>query len=361
MQQLLVEIVNTKQMVLGFSQSKRSYIAGQSLISNIGASTRIENAILTDAEIEWIDTVIATEEHGKFHNKEMYIKDKLSKDKARSIEEVAGYRDAIQIILDSDVEFFPLSINSIKGLHREMLKYHTKADYHLGDYKKHPNSVVEKNHQTKESKTILKTADPGIITETSMADLVSWYNNEIKEYPWPLVVATEFVFRFLAIHPFQDGNGRLSRILFHLALVTADDENFKQVLPYISLDRNIEQKRAQYYLVLQKCSGGNFNPDPRQYKYGYFLDFMIDTFLNSLNNIQYYSEKYNNFCKLSETSQKILACFKEEPERNIKISHILKKVQIPRRTILYSLNQLKDSGFIQKFGSGAGVYYRIVS
>ena len=80
-----------------------------------------------------------------------------------------------------------------------------------------------------------------------MADLIAWYNRTIREHPWPLLVATEFVFRFLAIHPFQDGNGRLGRALFLLALMQGDDPEFSGVIRFISIDRQIERHRPLYY------------------------------------------------------------------------------------------------------------------
>ncbi len=359
-QALLVAIAAKNQKIKTFSETKQQYMANQAMISNIGASTRIENAILTDIEIEWIDTIIASEDHEEYKNQELYIKHKFSRDKARSIEEVAGYRDAIKIVMNLYHDFYPLSVHQIKGLHRELLKYYSQAQFHYGDFKTQPNSVIETNHQTGIKRVVLKTADPGTITETSMADLVSWYNDQIKSSPWPVAVATEMVFRFLAIHPFQDGNGRLARLLFFLALLSAEDENWVKVVPFMAWDRNIEQQRSKYYLVLRKSSGGQFKINPAKYQYAYLYDFMSGILSASLRNCDHYSDKYDNFCKLSQTAQKILTVFKDEPERNIKISNILAKLRLPRRTTLYSLNQLKKFGFIQKLGAGAGVRYQLI-
>lgn len=89
-----------------------------------------------------------------------------------------------------------------------------------------------------------------------MRDLVMWYNQSIREHPWPLLVATEFVFRFLAIRPFQDGNGRLGRALFLLALMQGDDPELSKVTRFISIDRQIDQHRPLYYAALHRASGG---------------------------------------------------------------------------------------------------------
>ena len=105
------------------------------------------------------------------------------------------------------------------------------------------------------------------MTETAMADLVGWYNQSIRRYPWPLLVATELVFRFLAIHPFQDGNGRLGRALFILSLLQSDDKYWTIIVPFLAVDRHIEQNRSLYYTSLQRAAGGRYQQDPRQYDY----------------------------------------------------------------------------------------------
>ncbi|MBF0430088.1 MAG: Fic family protein [Fibrobacteria bacterium] len=360
LQKLLLDYKLARTKIEGWTSEKRQYVKKQSLISNIGASTRIENALLTDIEIEWIETTISKEPHQEYKNKEAYIKHKLSKDKVRSIEEVAGYRDSIRLVYDLFRDFNPLKIADIKGLHREMLKYYSEAHHYQGDFKKHSNSVIEVDLHSGKKRSVLKTADPGPITATAMRDLVSWYNKEIHSHPWPPAVAVEFVFRFLAIHPFQDGNGRLSRLLFQLALITHENSDFRNVAPLIAIDRTIEQTRSQYYTVLRRCSDGIFNPDPAGYHYHYFFDYMIEVLLNSLDNLQYYEQKFERFAALSDTALSILACFKEAPEQNLKTGDLIAITNIPRRTVAYTLNLLKQNSFLQKLGKGAGTRYKLI-
>lgn len=343
-----------------FSAEKKSFIKRHSIISNIGASTRIENALLTNVEIDWVDTELSKEANITFGEKEDFIKNKLSKDKERSIEEVAGYRDALEIVYDSYKDFTVLRESDIKGLHRELMKYYSNADYHRGNYKTQINSVVEINSITGKKRKVMVTADPGIITQTSMADLVRWYNKTINREPWVLTVSVEFVFRFLAIHPFQDGNGRLSRLLFQLILMNSEDEYFSNLIPYLALDREIEKTRSEYYLVLRKCSGGLFNIDPTRYNYNFFLDYMLKVITNSVDNISFYSQKFEDYNSLSETDIKIYNCFKEKPEKNLQTKDIVGELTIPRRTAIYSLNKLVDRGFLQIIGKGAGVRYKLV-
>ncbi|MFC1478824.1 Fic family protein [Candidatus Margulisiibacteriota bacterium] len=346
-------------LINSFSDEKQQFIRNNSLISNIGASTRIENAVLTDVEIDWINTEIETSVHTDYKDKEKLIKNKLSKDKERSIEEVAGYRDAINIVINSYQDLIPLRESDIKGLHRELLKYYPEAKHHAGDYKSQINSVTETNDLTGRKKTILKTADPGVITAAGMADLVKWFNETVQNETWVMSVAVELVFRFLAIHPFQDGNGRLSRLLFQLVLMNSEDEYLAGVIPYIALDRNIEQTRAEYYLVLRKCSGGIFHSDPKKYKYGYLLNYMLNMFAKSMANIVHYAEKYDRCKALTETDLKVLGCFKEEPERNLQTKELVESLSIPRRTAIYSLNKLVKGQFLQTTGKGPSLKYKL--
>jgi len=123
-------------------------------------------------------------------------------------------------------------------LHHDLLRYYPRAANFAGGYKKTPNRVIFINHKTGEQGVVLDPAAPGMITNIAMAGLVNWYNLNIRENPWSLLVATEFVFRFLAIHPFQDGNGRLGRALFILTLLQSGDKYLKGITPYIAMDRH---------------------------------------------------------------------------------------------------------------------------
>lgn len=359
LQDLLIRYDRASVLMDAFSPEKLDFIGTQSAISNIGASTRIENALLTDVEIEWIDTLIKTEPHMEFANQERFIKDKLSKDKERSVEEVAGYRNALGIILSSSDDFYPLRVSQIKGLHREMLRYFRETDYHRGDFKTVPNTVLETHFATGRQTVILKTAGPGIATDASMEELVAWYNGCIREYPWTVAVAVEFVFRFLAIHPFQDGNGRLSRLLFLLALLAPPDSVFRKVVPLCGIDRTIEQTRKTYYYVLRQCSNGIFQVDPGSYRYGYFLDYMTGILAKGPENLTFYADKYERYRDLSASALKALALFKSEPERELKTGELVRHTGMARRTMVHVLAGLVTAGFISRSGRGAGSRYRL--
>lgn len=354
-------IIEKSKELESLKPEERKYIEKQALISNVGASTRIENAVLTDIEVEWVDTTLTKD--GKttaFEEKKTYILNKLSKDRERSIEEVVGCREVLKIIYSQHKELFPLSESIIRGLHSELLAHYKKASRYKGSYKTVTNKVISINHETGKEKIVLEAAPPGILTKSSMDELVNWYNKTIHEYHHPILVACEFNFRFLAIHPFQDGNGRLGRALFLLSLLQSDDKHLSNIIPLIAIDRHIEQRRSEYYSILHKTSNGKFHQNPKKYKYEPLCWFFIKVIQEALKDIDFYKNKYKNLMELSESSVKVLSAFKLSPEKRIQVSDLEKVIKLPRRTIQYSLNVLTKRGFLQKTGKGAGSRYQLV-
>ena len=340
---------------------EKQYLNRCALISNIGASTRIENAVLTDVEIEWVDTTLSQD--GKptaFEEKKEYILNKLSKDRERSVEEVIGCREVLSTLYQHTQVFSPLTETAIRGLHNELLKYYPPASRYAGNYKKVINRVISTNHKTGEERIVLEPTEPGMMTTIAMQELLEWYNEAIKEDPWPLLVAVEFVFRFLAIHPFQDGNGRLGRALFLLVLLQSSDKPLEEVVPYIAIDRHIEQNKSLYYSVLHQCSGGKFLKDPTAYHYDPLVWFFLKIFESAITDININRQRYVNISQLSETTLTVLNCFKSYPEKRLKVSEIEAVTVLPRRTIQYSLKILVDKQFIQNLGKGAGSRYQLV-
>jgi Fic family protein len=358
LQGIVVEIYKNIEQLL---PEEAKYLHNFALVSNIGASTRIENAVLTDQEVDWVDTVL--QKDGKttaFEENKIFILDKLKKDRERSVEEVVGCRQVLTTVYLQAKEIFPLTEASIRGLHHDLLRYYPQAASFAGGYKTTPNRVLFLNHKTGEQRVVLDPSPPGIITSTAMADLVNWYNENIRDNPWPLLAATEFVFRFLAIHPFQDGNGRLGRALFILALLQSDDKYIKGIMPYIAIDRHIEQNRSLYYTTLHQCSEGRFQNDPGKYKIEGLAWFFIKILRSSLADIDVYRNRYVQLQKLSESSLAVLYCFKSSPEKRLKVSDIEKDTSVPRRTVQYALQTLTKKGFIQRLGQKAGTRYQLI-
>jgi Fic family protein len=358
---LHVRLAVTSKGLEGLHAAEAEYLRRCALVSNVGASTRIENAVLTDPEIEWVDTTLSLS--GKptaFEEKKQAILDKLSKDRERSIEEVIGCRDVLMTVYGQARDFFPLTESVLRALHHQLLRYYPAASHYAGQYKTTSNRVVSRSHETGEERVVLEPSPPGVITATAVADLVRWYNQALPEHPWALLVATEFVFRFLAIHPFQDGNGRLGRALFILVLLQGDDPYLARVMPYIAIDRHIEQHRARYYAALHQCSHGRYRPEPREYDYEPLARFFLKMLEAALADINVYRQRYNALQNLSEAARKVLACFKAAPEIRLQAADIVSATGLPRRTAQYALKGLADKGFLQRLGLGAGARYQLV-
>jgi Fic family protein len=347
--------------VLSMGNEELHYIHRNVQISIVGASTRIENAVLTDAEVDWLDTKLTEDARTTAYlDHREFIKDKLSKDKERSIDEVAGCRAMLQLIYTQAREFFPFSETILRALHNELLQYYAPSAHFRGSYKTVPNSVIRKNAITGKDLLVLETSPPGPITESVMRDLIDWYKDTLPSHPWTVAVATEFVFRFLAIHPFQDGNGRIGRGLFLLALLQSPDESLQAMAPYLPIDRHIEKQREDYYIMLRHCSGGKFKADPTAYKYDHFLRFMIKVISRSLVDFEFYRNRYRSLLDLSPGAAKVLDCFKERPENRLQRRVIIEDTGLPRTTVTDALRVLTKQGFIQRLGRGAGIRYQLL-
>jgi Fic family protein len=343
------------------SPQERTYLNHFALISNVGASTRIENAVLTDVEIDWVDSELARDGRPTaFEEKKRAILDKLSKDRERSVKEVVGERQVLTTLYTQAKDFRPLTENTIRGLHHDLLRYYPPAEHDAGRYKTVSNRVIAKNHESGEERVVLESASPGLMTEIAMHELVDWYNANLKEHPWPILVGVEFAFRFLAIHPFQDGNGRLGRALFLMSLLHSGDEYLEAVAPYLAIDRHIEKNKAHYYLVLQQCSDGTFQEDASRYRYEPLCRFFLTMIGYALADIDIYRKRYANLQSLSETAVAVLACFKSSPEQRLQVAKIESMTGFSRRTIQYALRTLADQQFLQKLGKGAGSRYQLV-
>jgi Fic family protein len=361
LQSLENRIIKAYATLLTLSEDERQAIHQYARISTIGASTRIENAQLTDIEIDWMDTILSTE--GKstaFENNRALIENKLSKDRERSIEEVAGCRNMLFIIYSQGRSFLPLREADIRSLHHELLLPYKGAQHYIGRYKEQPNYVVQEDKHTGDRRIVFPTADAGPITQSAMSDLVRWYNEIYEENTRTIPIAAEFVFRFLAIHPFQDGNGRLGRGLFLLLLLQSQNEAIAKVAPYLPIDRYIERNKEEYYFVLNKCSGGIFRQDPLEYKINYFFEYMLKILSASLDSINVYRKRYEATKNLSDTSRLILKCFKEHPEIRLNTKMIVDEINLPVRTVNYNLSVLLELDLIQRSGRGSAIKYQLV-
>jgi len=355
------EVNRLAAALAGVSGAEASWLHRRALISTIGASTRIENAVLTDPEIDWVDTALSRDGHvTAFDANKAAILDKLSKDRERSVEEVVGCREILGIIYLQASELFPLTESTIRGLHHTLLSFYPAAALHAGGYKTSPNQVIAVNHDTGERRIVLDPTPPGPQTEAAMRDLIVWYNQTIREHPWPLLVATEFVFRFLAIHPFQDGNGRLGRALFLLALMQGDDPELSRIMRFIAIDRQIERHRPLYYAVLHQASGGRFHADSRLYQFEGLAALFLKMLESALADVAILRRRYAALQRLSESAVTVLGCFKSSPERCLKVADLMAETGLVRRTVQNALVSLTKAGLLQRLGAGPGTRYQLL-
>jgi Fic family protein len=201
-------------------------------IESVGSSTRIEGAKLSDAEV---DRLLAGLDVRSF--------------RSRDEQEVAGYAAAMELVFESWREL-TLTENHLKQLHGLLLTHSTRDQRHRGHYKKLPNHVEAFGPDGKSLGVVFQTTSP-FDTPRAMEALVSWTREALQVGELhPLLVIGTFTVRFLAIHPFQDGNGRLSRVLTTLLLLRSGYE----YAPFSSLERVIEENKDDYYRTLRSTS-----------------------------------------------------------------------------------------------------------
>jgi Fic family protein len=199
-------------------------------IESIGSSTRIEGSKLTDREIE---KLLANLEVRRFAS--------------RDEQEVAGYAEVMEAVFQSWADI-PITENHIKQLHRDLLRHSEKDERHRGQYKSLRNDVGAFDADGNMIGIVFETATP-FDTPRRMQELVAWLNEarQLKRIH-PLLIVAIFIVTFLEIHPFQDGNGRLSRVLTTLLLLQAG----YAYVPYSSLESVIENSKEGYYLALRQ-------------------------------------------------------------------------------------------------------------
>ena len=197
-------------------------------IESVGSSTRIEGSRLSDREVERLMSNLDIRAFG-----------------SRDEQEVAGYADVMETLFASWPDI-AMTENHIKQLHRDLLRYSSKDERHRGDYKTTSNSIAAFDADGNQVGVVFETASP-FATPRLMGELVDWLDEARQDELHPLIVIGIFIVVFLEIHPFQDGNGRLSRVLTTLLLLRAG----YAYVPYSSLESVIEQSKEAYYLALR--------------------------------------------------------------------------------------------------------------
>lgn len=300
-------------------------------IESIGSSTRIEGATLTDREV-----------------KELLKDLRITKLKTRDEQEVIGYYEVLEVIYDnySDIK---LSESYIKQLHQMLLKYSLKDERHRGTYKFLSNKVVA-TYPTGEQRTIFATTEPAWVA-TEMHELAEWTNAQLEQKSiHQLIVVGSFIYDFLSIHPFQDGNGRLSRLLTTLCLL----QNNYSFIQYISFENHIEQNKKAYYEALMNGQKDRGTDNER-------IDSWLIFFLESLKTLtEKLEQKYDVFKSkggyLNDRQRQIKDFITNN--QPIKISDLAKQFpQITVSTLKKDLQYLRDEQVLTMIGKGKGSVY----
>jgi len=303
------------------------HLKSMATIQSIGSSTRIEGSKMSDKEVEVL-----------LNNME------ISRLEDRDSQEVAGYSIVMNLIYDSAQEI-DLSENNIKNLHNQLMKFNSKDDWHRGDYKQHTNAV-EARFADGTRQIVFRTEEPGYPTEDAMRNLISWYKNEKEVHP--LIVTACFVYDFVSIHPFQDGNGRLSRLLTSLLLL----QNGYNWIEYISFEHEIEKNKKEYYKSLRTCQAQRPNEDVTAW-----INFFLNSLINLQNKLNNKLERLGIEAKLSPNEHEIYSYITNK--QGVKVGEISKKLDIPISTTKRIINKLLASNLIKKYGKGAGTNYGI--
>jgi len=302
-------------------------------IESIGSSTRIEGSKLTDREVE---VLLSNLEIKKFET--------------RDEQEVGGYAEVMNTIFQH-YRNIPLTENYIKQLHRDLLEYSEKDNWHRGEYKKHTNHVEAFDADGKSLGVVFETATP-FDTPFRMEELVVWTKEAIERKSLhPLLIIAIFIIVFLAIHPFQDGNGRLSRVLTTYLLLSLG----YSYAPYSSLESVIENNKEGYYLSLRQTQGTLKTDHPNWQPW---IVFFLKALTEQKKKLEVKVEREKHLLgQLPELSLHILELVKSRGR--ITISDIVTLTNANRNTIKKHLEALVDIKQLAQHGTGKGTWYSI--
>ncbi len=300
-------------------------------IESIGSSTRIEGARLSDSEIEALlrDT-----------SKTSFL--------TRDEQEVAGYAEVMELVFDSYSDI-PITENHMKQLHSTLLRHSEKDARHRGEYKKHSNSVEAFAPDGSSLGVIFKTTTP-FDTPIEMQNLLSWVRETLDDNSsHPLIVTAAFNVAFLAIHPFQDGNGRLSRTLVTLLLLKAG----YSYIPYASIESIIEKNKESYYLALQRTQRTLKNEIKDWLPW---LRFFLTTLKRQKDHLVEKTKQLMSYSDLPQESVLIMEYVDTHQRITIKEAESL-ITSVSRPTIKNRLAKLVENGLLSRHGKARGTWY----
>ena len=300
-------------------------------IESIGSSTRIEGSKLSDREVEQLLS-------------NLEIKSFATRDE----QEVAGCAELMDLVFSSWQDI-PFTENHIKQLHQTLLRYSEKDTWHLGNYKTNSNSVAAFEETGAQIGVVFQTASP-FDTPRLMTELVAWVNQERETARLhPLLIIALCVVVFLEIHPFQDGNGRLSRVLTTLLLLQAG----YAYVPYCSLESVVEASKEAYYLALRQTQGTIRTEAPNWQPW---LLFFLRSLAEQVRRLEKKVEREKIVVAVLPTLSLQIVEFAREHGR-ITMGEAIKLTGASRNTLKQHFRALVARNHLEQHGSGRGVWY----
>ena len=300
-------------------------------IESIGSSTRIEGSKLSDREVERLLSNLA-----------------IKKFETRDEQEVAGYAELMDLMFRAWEEI-PFNENHVRQLHQILLQYSQKDEWHRGSYKTNANSVAAFDENGVQIGIVFETATP-FETPRLMAELLALVNDEReKAVLHPLLIIAIFVVVFLEIHPFQDGNGRLSRVLTTLLLLQAG----YAYVPYSSLESVVEANKEAYYLALRQTQGTIRSDAPNWQPW---LLFFLRSLAEQMRRLEKKVERVRIvLAALPELSLQIVEFAREHGR--VTMAEAIKLTGASRNTLKQHFRDLIERQHLEQHGSGRGVWY----
>lgn len=300
------------------------------LVTSAGSSTRIEGAKLTDEEVQKIMQGIA-----------------VSKFADRDSQEVQGYLETLQNVFDN-YQTLPLRESVIRSLHKELLKYSAKDEFQRGQYKKKENMVGVLGLDGKVVRIIFETTK-AYLTPKEMQELVEWTIEAFEKSRFhPLLIIANFIVEFLKVHPFEDGNGRLSRVLTNLLLLRSG----YQFVQYVSHEQFVEKRKDEYYIALRK-SQETFKTDHDTISP--WLNFFLGVVKEQATKALVYLEEEKIEDILSPKQYEVWKFISNVSEASP--SDVVKATNVLMPTVRQSLARLVELGKIKRIGRGRGTRY----
>lgn len=314
------------QALGGLAPERLQSLKRVATIESIGSSTRIEGARLTDVQVETLLSSLST-----------------SSFRSRDEEEVAGYARVMDLVFESWREL-TLREGHLKQLHRELLVHSPKDERHRGEWKALPNHLEAFDPDGHSLGGIFETVSP-FDTPREMATLLTSTNEELTaRRHHPLFVIGTFVVRFLAIHPFQDGNGRLSRALTTLLLLRSGYE----FVPYSSLERVIEENKDSYYRALRRAQTD-------ESRLGEWLTFFLRCLVAQKDVLARRVERERLLTSLHPLEEQVLQLTRERG--HLSLAEALTLTKANRNTLKRHFRDLVESGHLRLLGKGRGARY----